>query len=561
MNERPYQSAASQGIDDALAISDSTLAVLATGLGKTVLFAHAIKRRLNGSSKRAMVIAHREELIWQASNKIRAVTGEQPDVEMADFRADVGGWFGETAKKKVVVASVQTLNAGQGDGRMAKFNPSEFGLLVIDEAHHATASTYRQVINHFRQNPDCKVLGVTATPDRADEEALGKVFQTVAFEYGILEGIQDGWLAPINQTSVAVSGLDFSSIRTTAGDLNGADLASVMEYEQNLHEVAGPTIEIAGHRKTLVFAASVHHAERLCEILNRHRAASARWISGETPKEERRQIFADYSAGRFQFLVNVGVATEGFDEPTIEVIVMARPTKSRALYTQMAGRGTRTLPGIVDRYNDPELRRNAIALSAKPAIEIIDFVGNSGKHKLICTADILGDSFDDDVVERTARKARESGKSVNMLEALEEAKEQKLQEAQEAKRREAARRAHLRVNAKYAKESVDPFDLLRIVPERERGWDVGKRPTDKMVAFLAKQGIDNAEKMPYRQASQLISELTKRFDSNKCTLKMATTLARYGYSPDTSFTEARTILDTLAKNGWRRPDAPKVKVY
>jgi len=546
---RPYQAAAVDGIFDAWRTSRSTLLVQPTGTGKTVTFAHVIKRMPSG---RALVLAHREELIFQAADKIEAVTGAKPDIEMAEMRAD-HAMFG---KARVVVSSIQTQCAGRnGDSRMKRFDPQEFSLLVVDEAHHATAPTYRRVLEHYGQNQALKILGVTATPDRHDEQALGQVFHTVAYDYELLDAIHDGWLVPIHQRSVVVDGLDYSSIRTTAGDLNGADLARVMEYEETLHAIASPTLELAAGRKTLVFAASVAHAERLCEIFNRHRTECARFVTGTTPKDERRGMLADYAAGKFQILVNVGVATEGFDEPGIQVVVMARPTKSRALYAQMAGRGTRPLPGLVDGHDEGAARLAAIATSGKPACEIIDFVGNSGRHRLITTADILGGNYSDKVVARARAKAEEAdGAAVDMAEALVSA-EQELAEA-----RERARRAAIRAKARYSCQVVNPFEVFHIEPWRERGWDKGRQPSERMLALLERNGIDTRS-LTFTQANQLVGEIIHRYETEQCSYKQARLLARFGYPTDVPFAEASNLIDALAKNGWKRPDAEPVEVY
>jgi len=547
---RPYQLAAVDGIFEALRTARSTLLVQPTGTGKTVTFAHVINRMPMG---RALVLAHREELIFQAADKIEAVTGSKPDIEMAEMRAD-HGMFG---KARVVVSSIQTQCAGRnGDTRMKRFNPQEFSLLVVDEAHHATAPTHRRVLEHYGQNPDLRILGCTATPDRHDEEALGQVFDSVAFDYELLDAIHDGWLVPIQQRSVVVDGLDYSSIRTTAGDLNGADLARVMEYEETLHAVAAPTLELAAGRKTLVFAASVAHAERLCEIFNRHRPQCARFVTGTTPKDERRGMLADYAAGKFQILVNVGVATEGFDEPGIACVVMARPTKSRALYAQMVGRGTRPLPGIVDGAESAGARLAAIAASPKPACEVIDFVGNSGRHRLITTADILGGNYSDEVVDRARKMAQEAdGAAVDMAETLADA------ERELAEERERARRAAIRAKARYSCQVVDPFDVFHIEPWRERGWDKGRQPSEKMLALLERNGIDTAG-LTFTQAKQLVGEIIRRYEERKCSFKQARLLVRYGYPTDVPFAEASRLIDALAKNNWKRPEpAEPVEVY
>src|SRR5512133_289536 len=242
---RPYQSAASDAIFKEWQENDSTLVVMPTGGGKTVLFADVIRRVF---PRRALVIAHREELIFQARDKIQRVTGLTADVEMGDYRAE-GGLFEQA---RVIVSTIQTqCSGGDGGGRMSKFDPHRFGVLIIDEAHHATSPSYRRVIDYYRTNPALKVLGVTATPDRADEEALGQVFQSVAFDYEVLDAIHDGWLVPIEQQMVHVEGLDYSSIRTTAGDLNGGDLAAVLEAEKNLQQMASASLALIKQREAL----------------------------------------------------------------------------------------------------------------------------------------------------------------------------------------------------------------------------------------------------------------------------------------------------------------------
>lgn len=543
MNDRPYQIIAVDKIYEAWASSASTLLVMATGTGKTHVMARVIDRCTKG---RIMLIAHREELIFQAKKRIRAVTGHEASIEMAEYKADHHSMF----KSPVVVASVQTLNSGAEKSRLERFDPFEFGILLIDECHHGTAVSYRRVINHFRKNPELRVLGVTATPDRTDEEALGQIFDSVAFDYEILDAINDGWLCPIEQHSVAVDGLDLSSVRTTAGDLNGADLAAVMEYEQNLHEIASPTLELTAGRKSLVFAASVAHAERLCEIFNRHQSECARWVCGDTPKEIRREMFGDYAHDKFQYLVNVGVATEGFDDPSIQCVVMARPTKSRSLFAQMAGRGTRPLPGIVDGLPTVDERTSAIRGSAKPFCEIIDFVGNAGKHKLASVADILGGNYSSEVVEIAAKAARDAGAAVNVADALKEAEQHILREKEKAA--EAARRAAIRARANYSTQKIDPFDIFQIAPAVERGWDKDKQPSDKMLALLEKQGI-TTDGLNYSQCRKLIGEITSRWGQDKCSFKQAKLLRRYGLGGDLSRTDAKSIIDRIAQNNWKLP--------
>jgi superfamily II DNA or RNA helicase len=548
MRLRDYQEQAVRSIFDEWKDHDSTLIVCATGTGKTQIFSEVIRRM---QPRRALVLAHREELIWQAVKRIEGL-GLEASVEMADLTAGSTLW----SETPVVVSTVQTQIAGRGDGRMKRFDPAGFGLVVIDEAHHATSPSYRRVIDYYRKNSRLKILGVTATPDRADEEALGQVFESVAFDYEILDAIGGGWLVPVEQQLVTIEGLDFSQIRTTAGDLNGADLAAVMEAEKNLHGIVSATLDIIGERRTLVFAVTVKQAERYAEIFNRHRPGMADWVCGETPKDQRHETFRKFGEGATQILVNVGVATEGYDNPGVEVIVMGRPTKSRCLYSQMVGRATRTLPGIVDGMDSADARREAVAHSPKPSCLVIDFVGNAGRHKLMTTADILGGKVSDLAVQRMLFKAAAQGQAVNVVAALEsEEKQVRREEEERRKRLEAARRAHVVGRAQFSAREINPFDVFQLEPTRARGWDSGRQLSEKQAGLLRKQGIDPS-RLNFAEGRQLINELFRRWSGGLCTMKQANLLRKHGYETrDMTLKQASSLIDTLANNGWRRPDA------
>ena len=536
MKMRPYQRDALLAVKREWESVVSTLVVLPTGTGKTILFASAIKSVFPA---RSLVLAHREELIFQAVDKVKRVTGFQCEMEMANYRADLSeGLFGGP---QVVVSTIQTQCSGaDGSGRMSRFDPNMFGLLIIDEAHHATAATYRRVIDYYRQNPNLKVLGVTATPDRTDEKALGQVYDTVAYDYEIVNAIEDGWLVPIQQQIVEVSGLDVSEVKTTAGDLNGAELARVMEEERNLHEIAGPTIEIVGNRRALVFAASVAHAERLSDILNRHRSGCAGWVCGKTNKDERRKTLAAFGEGKLQYVVNVGVLTEGFDDPGVEVIVMGRPTKSRSLYAQMVGRATRPLPGLVDGVEPAQARCEAIARSAKPTCLVVDFVGNSGRHKLMTSADILGGEVSDEAVARALKLAKEAGEPVDMAQALAEQEH----ELEIERAREAARRANLKAKAAWASRDVSPFDVFALSPVKPRGWNSGKTLSEKQRSILQKAGID-PDAVDYAGGRQLLNEVFRRWDAGLCSYKQARILRKHGHTGNETREEASQLLDVI----------------
>ena len=549
MKMRPYQDEAVVCILDEFTRVDNTLAVMATGCGKTVTFAELIRHMF---PRRVLVLAHRKELIFQAEEKIKRITGFSTGVEMGDFRLmETGNLFGNS---HVVISSIQSQIAGyDGKGRMSKFNPHNFGLVIIDEAHHATSQSYKRVIDYYRQNPNIKMLGVTATPDRADNEALGQIYDSVAFEYGIQPAIRDGWLVPIKQQMIEVDGLDFSKVHTTAGDLNGGELSRIMEFEENLHAIASPTMEIVGNRQTIVFTASVAQAERLSEIFNRHKPYCSAWVCGKTDPEKRDEILGKFSSGQTQIVCNCGILTEGYDNPNIEVIIMGRPTKSRSLYTQMIGRGLRPEDGILNDIETPEGRKQAILNSNIKECLVVDFVGNAGRHKLISSADILGGKVSDDAIERAVINARKSGRPVDMEEELLLAEEELKKEQEEERKRKEAERLRLRVKANWKSRKINPFDIWDIKPATEKSYDKGKRLSSKQIALLEKNGIAKPEDIPYRQAKQIIDEMFKRWDNNECSLKQAKILKQYDLPVNVSVSTAIELIDAIANNGWQRP--------
>jgi type I site-specific restriction endonuclease len=274
----------------------------------------------------------------------------------------------------------------------------------------------------------------------------------------------------------------------------------------------------------------------------------ASWVCGETDREDRRRTLAEFAKGKVQVVCNCGVLTEGFDDPGVEVVIMGRPTKSRSLYSQMVGRSTRPLPGVVDGPETAEARKAAIAASAKASCLVVDFVGNAGRHKLITSADILGGKVSEEALERAVKRVSEAGGPVNMTEALDEAEA----ELREQKRlAEAARRANLVAKARFTTQSVDPFDVLALEPARARGWDQGRQLSEKQRGLLAKQGI-NPDNVTFAEGRQLIAEIFRRWDGKLCSFKQAKVLRKYGYDSEVSFAEASATIDALARNGWKR---------
>jgi len=544
---RDFQETAVNNTLEAFESYQSALLVICTGGGKTVIAAHIADRFKNFG--RILLVAHREELIFQGQKHLENITGGESEIEMADSRASLTNIFGGA---DIVVSTIQTQISGSNGGRMTRFDPFEFSLLIVDESHHATSPSFRKVIDYYKRNPKIKILGLTATPDRNDEEALGQVFETVPFEYDISDGIADGWLVPISVNAISVDGLDFSAVRTTAGELNSKDLAAVLEFEENLHEMTTPILDLCGDDTTLIFTVSVAQAERMSEILNRHKPGSAEYICGTTPKDVRREILAKYDAGDIQYLCNVGIATEGFDCPRIQHIVMGRPTKSRSLCSQIIGRGTRALPGVVDGIDDASGRRQAIAESAKPKMTVLDFVGNSGRHKLIHPADVLGGKYSDEIVELATRNAERRDGPVDITSELVQAERE--WERRKRKEKEAQARKNLRGKSTYKFAKVDPFDVFHIVPCREPSYHKGRQPTMKQLECLEKRNIPIPEGLTFAHASQLIDTMIKRGRADLCTFKQAKLVEKFGYdASELGFKAASALIDAIAKNGWRRP--------
>ena len=539
---RPYQEECVQAVFDSFFNNQSCLVVMATGLGKTVTAAEILRRR----GGRSVWVAHRSELIEQAEQTIGKLTGVIPQVEMAERKAQfmLGG-------NGCVIGSVQTLNAKKnGTPRLNRFNPTFYNTLITDEAHHAVAKSWSNVATHFCENPNLRHLGMTATPDRGDESSLGQIYKECAYRYDIQDGVKDGWLVPILIQRIYLDSIDLSIIGKIAGDFNQGELASTMERDKVIHGVAEALLSEAGDKRTLVFTSSVIHAHGLSDILNQSKPGMAAAIDGKTPKDKRKFILDEYRAGNIQYLCNVGIATEGFDVPNIDCVAIARPTMSRALYAQMVGRGTRPLAGVVDGFSFSEQRLESISSSLKPSCLILDFVGNSGKHKLVSAADVLGGNYDAKVVTEANKMATDDGSPIDTLELLKRA-EASLKAGEEADRQRELRRA---VSAKvsYRKKSLDPFDILDIEPPLEVN-DFNARPiSDKQRVWLETSGFD-IEMMTDAERRKILNQMIYRKKNNLASPKQIKLLQRFGYNARSmKKSEASGLIDAIAKNNWKR---------
>lgn len=236
--------------------------------------------------------------------------------------------------------------------------------ILVHNCHHAPAASYRTILDFFA---DAKILGVTATPDRGDKQALGKVFESSAYTFDIEDGVDNGYLVPIRGHHVTLSDVNLDLIGKTAGDLAASQLDEAMLKATG--GVVEKTMELYPGRQAIVFMPGVKSAELAVARFNKLKPGCAMFIHAGTDEDERAQMVRDFQRGFYQYFVNVGIATEGFDAPGVSLVVIARPTLSRALYAQMAGRGTRVLPDIIDNCEGRDLavlRRELIAASKKP---------------------------------------------------------------------------------------------------------------------------------------------------------------------------------------------------
>lgn len=518
MSLRSYQRAALDGVDGVwpgirAALAEpphSTLLVLPTGTGKTHCFAHLVGERV-AAHQRVLILAHRDELVRQAHRKVHD--------HLSTFRWPSVGIEKATERscgEDVVIGSAQSM---RGD-RLKRFAPDAFGLVVIDESHHATADGYRAILDHFA--PAHK-LGVTATPDRHDGAALGKIFGTVAYAYELREAIEDGWLSKLSVYLVEIESLDLSGVHVHHGDLDDQELGNAMEEPRCVAGVVKVGLEQCTNRPTLVFGATVRHAELLAANFNDARPGSAAVVLGTTPAEERKATLRAFQAGQLPFLVNVGVLTEGVDIPCIGAIIMARPTKSRSLYAQMAGRGTRLFPGKTDCL-------------------LLDISGNAGRHRLVCGLDILDGGESEPVRTRAIKRAK-----LGPIDALDGMRQAAFEETQEELQRELHKRP-----VRFKLVHLDDQLLLAGVTSRPGRWG-GVAATERQVELLARWGVKGADSMERATASDMISALVSRREAGLCTLKQAGLLARYGLNPQVTYDRAREVIDAISANNWHRP--------
>lgn len=518
MELRPYQQEAKDAIFEQWDSGVSrTLLVLPTGCGKTVVFAKVTEECVKQGS-RVLILAHRGELLDQAADKLMKTTGLGCALEKAESSCQ-GTWF------RVVVGSVQTL---MREKRLNSFAPDYFDTIIIDEAHHCISDSYQRVLQYFT---GAHVLGVTATPDRGDMKNLGTYFESLAYEYTLPKAIKEGYLSPIKALTIPLK-IDMSSVSVQAGDFKASDIGTALD--PYLRGIAEEMQKYCQNKKTVVFLPLVKTSQKFRDLLNEYGFYAAE-VNGDS--QDRAEILKDFDSGKYNVLCNSMLLTEGWDCPSVDCIVVLRPTKVRSLYCQMVGRGTRLSPQ-----------------TGKDHLLLLDFLWHTERHELCHPASLICEN--QEVAQKmTENLEKDAGMPVDIEEAEQKASEDVVAQREESLAKQLAemkRRKKKLVDPLQFEMSIQAEDLSSYVPSF--GWEMGP-PSDKQKNTLEKLGIlpdqiDNAGK-----AAKILDRLEKRRNEGLTTPKQIRFLEGRGFQHVGvwKFDTAKNLIDRIAGNGWRIP--------
>lgn len=495
MNLRPYQLEFVEKSRDALARYRRVLAVAATGAGKTIMAAELMRRE----SGNCLFLADAEELIKQNAAKYHAHTGEFAGVERGSSRAVLG-------TDRVIVATSQTLWR-----RLENYPQDYFSLIIADEAHRNTLGAMTErILNHFGDYS--RVLGVTATPYRADRKKLGDYYENLAVDIGLDRLIREGFLSRIMIKGVPLN-IDLSKVRTNGGDYRASDLdAAVDPHLVKAAELLRQTMDEHKRQAAVVFLPLVETSKRFADIL------CGMGVAAVHADGQDRSALDLFAKGRAKVICNASLLTTGWDCPRVDCVYILRPTKSLALYSQMVGRGTRIHPG-------------------KDHLLLLDPLYLHEDHKLITPARLI--ASDDDGADRLMKKVRAGGLSDLMEE----------EETRDVDREEGLIKA-IDENAKKDARLIDALEFAKEYggdndsPEETQGW-ASQPPTENQRAALAKSGFDMTAITTRGQAAKIIDMIFMRRERNLASPKQLRLLKQLGHpSPaSVSFQDAGKWLD------------------
>ena len=518
MELRPYQKEAKEAIFEQWNSGVlKTLLVLPTGCGKTVVFAKVTEECVR-KGDRVLILAHRGELLDQAADKLMKTTGLGCALEKAESSCQ-GSWF------RVVVGSVQTL---MREKRLGSFPADYFNTIIIDEAHHCISDSYQRVLQHF---PEAQVLGVTATPDRGDMRNLGVYFESLAYEYTLPKAIKEGYLSPIKALTIPLK-IDMSSVSVQAGDFKASEIGTALD--PYLEGIAQEMQKYCKDKKTVVFLPLVKTSQKFRDLLNEYGFQAAE-VNGDS--QDRAEILKDFDSGKYNVLCNSMLLTEGWDCPSVDCIVVLRPTKVRSLYCQMVGRGTRLSPE-----------------TGKDHLLLLDFLWHTERHELCHPASLICEN--EEVAQKmTENLEKEAGIAVDIEEAEKTASEDVVAQREEALAKqlsEMKKRKGRLVDPLQFEMSIQAEDLSNYVPSF--GWEMGP-PSDKQKQTLEKLGIMPDEIENAGKAAKILDRLDKRKNEGLTTPKQIRYLESKGFQHvgTWQFDTAKNLIDRIAGNGWRIP--------
>lgn len=537
IDPRPYQQKAAAAIHREWdAGNKKTLVVMPTGTGKTIVFASIVNDQV-AEGEHVLILAHREELLQQASDKLKMVTGLETALEKAQNSA-------LDSDKMVVVASVQTLSK---QNRLMKYPRDYFGTIIIDEAHHTAAKTYKGILEHFI---DAKVLGVTATPDRSDMKSLSDIFDSLAFEYKLPDAIREGYLCKINTKTIPVE-VDISKVHINAGDFSAQDLGNVLDLY--LDTIADAIVRECQNRKTVIFTPLVRISKRLCNILNKRNFKTAE-VNGASA--DREDVLKGFDNGEYKALTNAMLLTEGWDCPTVDCIICLRPTKSRSLYAQIVGRGTRLCEG-------------------KKNLLVLDFLWLTKKHSLCHPADIFCE--DQEVAQKTTDMLADAALTgsnsqenfgspeLGLIEAIEEAQteldEEKRKALCELEKQDTIQRK-LQAQRQKPRGLVDPLQYIFSIEAPELNdyqpmfESERQEPSDDIIDSISCYGVKGDAIKSQGLAAAILKRLIARRASGMATPKQIRCLESFGFVHVGRWTMqyASSFLNVISSHDWELPN-------
>ena len=521
MELRPYQQKAVDAVKKEWEEGHKkTLLVLPTGTGKTVVFSKIVEDCTKDGS-RALILAHRGELLEQAADKLTKVSGLYSALEKAESTS-LGSFL------PVTVGSIQTLSQ---EKRLTQFPKDHFKTIVIDECHHSSSDSYQRVLNYFE---GANVLGVTATPDRGDQKSLGKYFDSKAYEYTMHQAIKEGYLCPVRAQMIPLE-LDISKVGMSNGDYAVGEMGTALE--PYLHQIVFEMSKYCKGKKTVVFLPLVKTSQKFCELLKAQGFRAAE-VNGNSP--DRDQILKDFADGKYEVLCNSMLLSEGWDQPDVDCISILRATRSRSLYQQMVGRGMRLAPNKKD-------------------LLLLDFLWLTEKHDLCRPASLI--SKDENIAKRINKMMVDNNDGIDLLDAEDKAERDIIREREEALARELEamkkRKQRLVDPIQYA-FSIESEDLMNYQPVF--AWEMAPA-SQKQLDYLEKHGIYPDSITCSGMANMIIDKLKMRQYEGLATPKQVALLERYSFRRVGmwSFDAASKMISRLSENHWRLPhgiDAP-----